>query len=238
MREAIVFLPDILCDARLFGPQLADLSRSRAVMAAPLTEGERIEEIASALLDVLPKRCALAGQGLGGIVAIEIVRRAPDRVSRLCLMDTTPLADTPQQAAERDPLIVRARARTGKVETVFAEALRLSELAPGPWRGEISALLKEMAAGLGVEVMTRQIRALQRRRDQQGTLRRIAVPTMVMCGAANRQLPVKRHEFMAELIRGATLRVIEGAAHMAVLEQPDAVADALSEWLSMPLVLR
>ncbi|EBA09980.1 alpha/beta fold hydrolase [Sagittula stellata] len=236
MRESVVFLPDILCDARLFGPHLADLSRSRAVMTAALTEGERIEEIASALLDVIPKRCALAGQGLGGIVAMEIVRRAPDRVTRLCLMDTTPLADTPQQAAERDPLIVRARA--GKSGSVFAEALRLADLAPGPWRAEISALLQEMAAGLGVEVMTRQIRALQRRRDQQSTLRKIAVPTMVLCGASNRQLPVKRHEFMAELIPGAALRVIEGAAHMSVLEQPDAAADALAEWLSMPLVLR
>lgn len=236
MPEPIVFLPDMMCDARLFGPQLAELSRRYAVMVAPITAGERFEEIASNLLDQLPKRFALAGCGMGGVVAMEIARRAPDRLSRLCLIDASPLPETPQQAAARDPQIIRAKA--GKFESVIDEALHLAELAHGPWRGEIVALIRDMAQGLGVDVFVRQVRALQRRRDQQSTLRKLAMPTMVMCGAENRQLPVKRHQFMAELIPGAQLRVIEGAAHFAMLEQPDAVADALAAWLAMPLLLR
>lgn len=236
MPEPIVFLPEMMCDARLFGPQLAELSHKHAVMVAPITGGERVEEIASNLLDQMPKRFALAGCGMGGAVAIEVVRRAPDRLTRLCLMDASPLADTPQQAAARDPLIIRAKA--GKLEGAIDEALHLADLTASPWRAEIVALVKDMALGLGVEVLVRQCRALQRRRDQQGTLRRIVVPTLVMCGAENRQLPVKRHQFMAELIPHAKLKVIEGAAHLAMLEQPDAVADALAEWLAMPLMLR
>ncbi|GAA4224299.1 pimeloyl-ACP methyl ester carboxylesterase [Sagittula marina] len=236
MPEPIVFLPDMLCDARLFGPQLAALSGRRAVMAAPITGGERIEEIASNLLDQLPKRSAIVGCGMGGAVALEIVRRAPDRLTRLCLMDSSPLQDTPQQAAARDPLLIRARA--GKFESVIDEALHLGDLVASPWRGEVAALIRDMALGLGPEVLVRQTRAWQRRKDQQGTLRRINMPTLVVCGAENRQLPVKRHEFMAELIPGAHLRVIEDAAHFSMLEQPDAVADALSDWLAMPLVLR
>lgn len=236
MREPVVFLPDMMCDARLFGPQLADLSRERAVMAAPVSGGERAEEIASNLLDLLPKRFALAGCGMGGAVAMEIARRAPDRLTRLCLMDTSPLPETPQQAAARDPQIIRMK--SGKFEAVIDEALHLDGLVASPWRGEVMALIRDMARGLGQEIFVRQIRALQRRRDQQATLRRLAMPCMVLCGAHNLRLPVKRHQFLAELIPGAELRVIEGAAHFAPLEQPEAVAEALRGWLSMPLVLR
>ncbi|MFZ7090179.1 alpha/beta fold hydrolase [Primorskyibacter sp. 2E233] len=236
MREVVVFIPGLMADARAFGPQIADLSRDFGVMCVPPTRGERIEEIASGMLDLLPKRCALVGHGLGGMVAMEILRRAPDRVSRLALMDTTPLAETPQQAAERDPRIIRAK--TGKLAEVLKEELPASALAAGPYRADILALVEDMAAVLGLETYLHQIRALQRRRDQQGTLRRISVPTLIMCGALDRLFEVKRHTFMAELIPGANLHVIEEAGHLPALEQPEEVADALRGWLSAPLVLR
>ena len=104
--EPLVLLPGMMCDARLFGPQIAELSADMAVMVAPVTQGERIEEIASGLLDLLPKRFALAGLSMGGIVAMELLRRAPDRISRIALMDTNPLAETPVIAANRGPRIV------------------------------------------------------------------------------------------------------------------------------------
>jgi pimeloyl-ACP methyl ester carboxylesterase len=88
--DPVVFLPGMMCDARLFTQQLTDLSRNTAVTVAPITGGDRVEEIASGLLDVLPRRFALAGLSMGGIVAMENLRRAPDRVSRIALMDTNP----------------------------------------------------------------------------------------------------------------------------------------------------
>ena len=109
MNEPVVFLPGLMCDARLFGPQIAELSSDRAVMCAPISQGERIEEIASDLLDVLPTKFALAGLSMGGIVAMEILRRAPERVTRIALMDTNPLPETPQAAAAREPQIIGAR---------------------------------------------------------------------------------------------------------------------------------
>lgn len=236
MHEPVVFLPAMMCDARLFGPLIADLSRDHAVMSAPITHGQRVEEIASGLLDVLPKRFALAGLGMGGIVALEVIRRAPDRVSRLALMDTTPLAETPQQAAARDPLIIRAR--TGKLAEVMAEEIKKSDLAPGPHRSEILALVADMAQGLGQDCYVRQSRAMQRRRDQQTTLRKIAVPTQIICGAHDVIWPVKRHSFLAELIPGASLSVIEDAGHLPPLEQPEVVVEVLRNWLQQPLVLR
>lgn len=236
MAEPLVLLPEFMCDARLFLPQLLALGRDRPVTVAPLSGGERIEEIASHLLPQLPQRFALAGLGLGGMVAMEILRRAPDRVGRLALMDTEPLAETPAQAGARDPLIVRAR--SGALEAAVAEVIRSDHLAPGPGRFEIMATLAAMARDLGPEAFVRQIRALQRRRDQQATLRRCKVPTLLLCGAADTLMPVKRHAFLAELIPGAELRVIEGAGHLPTLEAPDETGQALSDWLAAPYVLR
>ncbi|MDU8910270.1 alpha/beta fold hydrolase [Aestuariicoccus sp. MJ-SS9] len=236
MTEPIVFLPGMMCDARLFGPQIAELSRDYAVTVGPITQGERIEEIASGLLDVLPKRFALAGLSMGGIVAMELLRRAPDRVSRLALMDTNPLAETPQVAATRDPQIVKVRA--GRLAEVMRDEMKPNYLAPGPWRNEVLDLVMDMAQALGPEIFVRQSRALQRRKDQQATLRKMRQPALVLCGAHDALCPVKRHEFMAELIPHAELRVIEGAGHLPTLEQPDATTDALREWMRQPMVLR
>lgn len=236
MKEAVVLLPGRMCDARVFGPQIADLSRDHTITCAPISQGERIEEIASSLLDVLPARFALAGMAMGGYVAMELMRRAPDRVSRLCLMGTSPLAETPQQAAERDPQIIRAKA--GKLRDVMWDEILPNYVAPGPHRTEILHLALDMAMGQGVEVFARQTRAVQRRRDQQGTMRKIAVPTLILCGDQDLAIPVKRHSFMAELIPGAHLQVVEGAGHLLPLEAPETVSDALRDWLAAPLVLR
>ncbi|MBN9887682.1 alpha/beta fold hydrolase [Salipiger abyssi] len=236
MAEPLVLLPDLMCDARVFGPQIADLSREMAVMVAPVSGGERVEEVASGLLDVLPQRFALAGLGLGGIVAMELQRRAPDRVLRLMLMNTTPLAETPQQAAERDPLIIKARA--GRLDEAVRALFPSDSLAPGPYRGEILAMLSDMADGLGLEVFVRQIRVLQRRRDQQSALRKMRVPVTVLCGAHDQLYPVKRQAFLAELIPGARLAVIEEAGHLPPLEAPDAVSAAIRTWMAEPLLLR
>ncbi|MFC3615466.1 alpha/beta fold hydrolase [Lutimaribacter marinistellae] len=231
MTEPVVLLPGMMCDARLYHHQMLHLSRERAVTIAPITQGERVEEIASGLLDQLPKRFALAGLSMGGIVAMEILRRAPDRVTRICLMDTDALADTPQIAAAREPMIVGARA--GRLDEVMKQAIRPEFLAPGAGRVAVLEQVMEMARDLGPEVFVRQSRALQRRPDQQGTLRKIRVPAMVLCGAHDGLTPVKRHSFMAELIDGAELRVIDEAGHIPTLETPEAVTAALRDWLAM-----
>lgn len=236
MPEPLVFLPGMMCDARLFGPQIAELSATETVTVAPVTQGERIEEIASGLLDQLPPRFALAGLSMGGIVAMEMLRRAPDRLTRLCLMDTNPLSETPQVAAAREPQIVGVRA--GRLEEVMRDEMKPNYLAPGPHRQMVMQIVMDMALALGPEVFVRQSRALQRRRDQQGTLRKCKVPTMVICGAHDALCPPKRHEFMAELIPGAQLRMIDDAGHLPTLEAPEALMDALRDWMGMPLVLR
>ncbi|WP_171236788.1 alpha/beta fold hydrolase [Ruegeria sp. HKCCA6837] len=232
MIEPLVFLPGLMCDARLFRPQIELLSRTRAVTVAPISGGERIEEIASGLLDQLPHRFALAGLSMGGVVALQLIRRAPERISRLCLMATDAQADTPQIAATREDLIIAAQG--GRLEDVMRKLVGSDALAPGPKRIPILNDLLTMAEGLGSEVFVRQMRALQRRPDQQAALRKIKVPTLVLCGAHDTLTPVRRHSFMADLIPEAEILVLENAGHLLTLEAPDQVNEALHTWLNAP----
>ena len=236
MNEPLVLLPGMMCDARLFMPQIEAFSADRAVMVAPVTTGERIEEIASDVLQAAPAKFALAGLSMGGIVAMEVLRRAPDRVTRIALMDTSPLAETPQYAAAREPQIIGVR--TGRLEEVMRDEMKPNYLAPGPRRVDVLNTVMAMAMTLGPDVFVRQSRALQRRRDQQRTLRELKIPTLVLCGAYDALCPVKRHEFMAELIPYARLHIVSDAGHLPTLEQPEETTDVLAEWLKQPLILR
>lgn len=235
MAEAVVLIPDLMCDARIFEHQINALSSECAVTIAAPVSGERIEEMASAILDGVPRRFALAGLGLGATVALEVFRRAPERVSRLALISVDPQAEIPAKAAERELLIARARA--GRLEEVALQLWGPDPMAQGLQRMEIQGCLRRMATELGPDLFLRQARALQRRRDYQGELRRIKVPTMVIGGLEDRAIPAKRQQFMADLIPRATLRLIEGAARFPVLETPEAMTETLADWLALPLAL-
>ena len=232
MREPLVLLPGFMCDARVFGPQVAALSRDTPVMVAPVTEGDRIEEIASSILTAAPAKFGVAGMGFGGAVAMELVRRAPERVTRIALIDASPLAETPQDASAREARIIRAR--TGRLREVLEEDIVTAGLAVSPYRGDVLALALDMGLHLGADVYTRQSRTLMRRKDQQAGMRKCKAPALVVCGAENAVLPVKRHDFLATLIPNARLEVIAGAGHMAALEQPEAVINVLRAWQRQP----
>tara|TARA_R110001606_G_scaffold158039_1_gene301370 strand:+ start:566 stop:1276 length:711 start_codon:yes stop_codon:yes gene_type:complete len=236
MAETLLLLPGLMCDARAFLPQIVSLGRDMPVMIAPISRGDRIEEIASEILSAAPARFALAGLSMGGIVALEILRRAPERVTRIALIATTPLAGTPQEASEREAWIVAAKSR--RLDDAMAAELRPSYLANTPGRADVLARVASMWRTMGAETYVRQARALQRRKDQQATLRKIKQPALVLCGEADTLLPLKRHEFMAELIPYAQLHVIADAGHLPTLERPTATTEALRVWMKQPLVLR
>ncbi|MGR3436752.1 MAG: alpha/beta fold hydrolase [Shimia sp.] len=225
----VVFLPGMMCDARLFAPQMDALSATRPVMFVPAL-GERIERMAQHVLEVAPARFSLVGLSMGGIVAMEVARRAKDRLRHLALLDTNPVSETPERAAAREPQIVAAK--SGRLEEVMRDEMKPAYLAETPHKTEILAMVMDMARALGPEAFVRQSRALQRRRDQQATLRRITVPTLVLCGEHDGLCPPARHEFMAQMIPGAELRIVPGAGHLPTLEAPGAVTEALRSLLS------
>lgn len=235
-RETLLLIPPLMCDLRICERQMRALSQDHAVMFAPTHLGERMEEIASQILNWAPSKFALAGIGMGGMVAMELMRRANDRITRIALISTNPQADTPEAAADREPQIIAAQ--TGRIDDVLRHEINSTWLAPGSDKIEIVRLLHEMGSGLGADIYVKQARALQRRRDQQDTLRKITQPAAIISGRFDGQYPLKRQEFLAELIPYATLDVIEGAGYMPTLEAPDAVTDALRRWMKMPLMLR
>lgn len=236
MAEPLVLLPGMMCDARVWATQLTVLSYERPVTIAPICTGDRIEEIASGLLSSLPSKFALCGHGMGGIIALELARRAPERVIRLALVSTNPLSDTPQEAADREPRMIGAK--TGRFEQLLVGEILPRYVGNGPLRTSAMAELQEMALSLGSDVFVRQERAMQRRRDQQAMLSRITQPTLVLAGEADQIVTLKRQEFMAELIPYAKLGVLQGVGHMTMLEDPEGTTEAIYNWMRQPLVLR
>lgn len=227
----LVLLPGMMCDARLYGPQVAALSGRVPLHLAPVTGQASVEALATEILAGAPARFALAGLSMGGIVAMEVFRQAPDRVDRLALLDTNPRAELDEVRQRREPQIEKVRA--GGLAEIMRDELKPNYLANGPLRQDVLDLCMAMALDLGPEVFERQSRALQTRPDQQETLRQVACPTLVLMGAEDRLCPRDRHELMHRLIAGSTLEIIDGAGHLPTLEQPDAVTAALTTWLDI-----
>ena len=229
MTVPVVLLPGMMCDARLFAPQIAVLSQRRAVQVAALTDHDTTAALAAGVLAHAPPRFALAGLSMGGILAMEIVHQAPERIDRLCLIDTNPLAERPEVAARRQAQIDRALA--GDLEGVMREDMKPNYLADGPDRDAILDLCMTMALDLGPAVFARQSRALRDRPDRTETLRGVRVPTLVLHGEHDRLCPPERHRLMADLVPGSALVSVPGAAHLPTLEQPAAVTAAMVRWL-------
>lgn len=226
----LVLLPGMMCDARLFGPQIAALSADRAVTVAPIRGARDMAELARLTLAMLPPRFALAGLSMGGILAMEIVAQAPDRVARLALLDTNPRAELPEVQARRGPQIAAAQA--GRLAEVMREEMKPNYLADGPGRAEILDLCMAMALDLGPEVFVDQSIALRDRPDRQQTLRGYPGPALVLCGRHDKLCPVERHELMHSLLPDSRLEIVEGAGHLPTLERPAETNAALRRWLA------
>lgn len=224
----VVLLPGMMCDARLWGPVVGAFA-GRAVLHAPLVEADSMDGLAAAVLALAPARFALAGLSMGGIVAMAILARAPQRVERLALLDTNPLAEAAAVRARRGPQIARALA--GGLAAVMREEMKPNYLAPGG-EAAILDLCMAMALALGPAVFARQSAALRDRPDRQATLAAFAGPALVLTGEHDRLCPRDRHELMAALMPQARLAVIAGAGHLPTLEAPAATAVELARWLA------
>ena len=225
----LVLLPGMMCDARLFGPQIATFSGRRPIINAPISLRSNVADLARDILAIAPARFALAGLSMGGIVAMEVLRQAPDRVERIALLDTNPLPEGDEFKARR--LKQMMLVKQGGLATVMREEMKPNYLCDGPRRTEILDLCLDMALQLGPHVFLNQSRALMDRPDQTETLRQARLPALVLCGEYDALCPVSRHELMAGLIPAARLTVIKGAGHLPTLEQPEMTNKAIARWL-------
>ncbi|MEO0905727.1 MAG: alpha/beta hydrolase, partial [Pseudomonadota bacterium] len=202
MNEPLVFLPGMMCDARLYSAQIAAFSYAHPILTMPMNARDTVEALAADILAHAPPRFALAGLSMGGIVAMEVMRQAPERITRLALLDTNPKAEVAAVAQNREPQIEKVR--NGHLRAVMRDEMKPNYLTDGPRVGQILDLCMAMAETLGPDVFINQSRALQSRPDQQDTLRAVKVPTLILCGEDDALCPIHRHELMHELIPGST----------------------------------
>jgi pimeloyl-ACP methyl ester carboxylesterase len=228
-RQELVLLPGLLCDAALWRAQVAALADVAACRVADVTGHDSMAELAQAVLAAAPPRFALAGLSMGGYVAQEVVRQAPERVTRLALLDTSARADTDEQRSRRRGLIELAQKGRFKGVTprLLPQLVAKERLADE----ELVDTVLGMAARVGRDGFLRQQKAILGRPDGRDDLARIRVPTLVACGREDVLTPLALHEEMASLIPGARLVVFERAGHLPPLERPDAVNEALLAWL-------
>jgi len=229
MTTPLILLPGMMCDGRLFKEQLGPLSARVTLHLAKVNSQESIPMLAREILAHAPPRFSLAGLSMGGIVAMEMYRQAPDRIDRLALMDTNPLAEQEEIKSRRGVQIIKVR--EGGLMQVMREEMKPLYLIAGPQREQILDLCMDMALKQGEDVFIRQSVALKNRPDQQDTLRGVTVPTLILHGEGDQLCSAERHQLMHNLVPGSELVVVEGAGHLPSLEQPKAFTRALLDWL-------
>ncbi|MBC6429095.1 MAG: alpha/beta hydrolase [Cellvibrionales bacterium] len=230
-KTPLVLLPGMLCDGRMWQAQVSDL----AAICDPLIIGDisrasSIRKIAQQVLATAPGHFALAGLSMGGIVALEIVRQAPERITHLALLDTNAYAEKPERQAKRAHEIDCAQ--VGQLRKLMIEQMKPLYLAKANRQNQtLLHLVLDMAMDLGPDVFERQSIALRDRPDASGTLATIRCPTLVLCGAEDALCPVAYHQYMQSQIPNARLEIIDNCGHLSALECPQQVNTHLRQWL-------
>jgi pimeloyl-ACP methyl ester carboxylesterase len=225
----ILLVPGLVSSPRIYAPVIPALWRFGPVTVANHIRDDNIGAIARRILAEAPPRFALAGHSMGGYISFEIMRQAPERVAKLALINTQARPDTPEATGRRRGQI--ARAQSGEYHAV------LDELFAGfvhPSRREADALRKlvhDMGDDIGADAFVRQQTAIIRRADSRPILAWIKCPTLVLTGDEDNTLPNSLSVEMANGIPGARLTIIPRCGHLPQVEQPQATADALVEWL-------
>ena len=218
-----------MCDARLFGPQIAAFSSERPLFLGSIHRADNVEDLAAAILVDAPPTFALCGLSMGGIVAMEVLRQAPERVKKIAMLDTNPFPETAEVKSRRYPQMQAVR--DGRLAEVMRDEMKPNYIANGPHRQGVLDLCMDMALCLGPHAFLRQSRALMNRPDQSATLRNSDLPTLILCGRNDALCPVSRHKAMAEMITDSHFEIVENAGHLPTLEQPDSTNAALRRWL-------
>lgn len=226
----LILLPGMLCDAELFSHQTKHLSEVATVEVGDVTRDDSVVAMARSVLDSAPERFSLAGLSLGGIVAFEILRQAPERVERLALLDTS------ARPPRRDQLENWREFAALTTEGRFGEVVEkhLLPVQTHPDRRHDAALAKtivRMAENVGEEAFLRQLAAQRSRPDSREDLAEISCPTLVLTGRQDALCSLEMHEEIASAIPDATLVVVEECGHLSSLEQPQAVTAVLRYWL-------
>lgn len=230
MSLPLVLVPGLLCSARLYTSQVAELWRFGPIIVADHRHDEEISAVARRILAQAPPRFALAGLSMGGYIAFAMLRIAPERIAKLALLDTSARPDTPEQTAARYTFIQMAEA--GRFSEVV-ETLGPRHLHPASRNDAcLLGIVRAMAEDTGAEAFVRQEKAIISRPDSRPLLRDIRCPTLVLVGAQDEATTPALAEEIAGGIDRAKLVVVPNCGHLSTIEQPEAVNAALAGWLA------
>lgn len=229
-RTNLVLLPGLLCDRALWAAQLEGLAEIAEMSVGDLTRSDDLADMARQVLAEAPPRFALAGLSMGGYVAFEVMRQAPERVTRLALLDTSARPDTPERAQQRRDFIRLAQAGgfrglTPRLLPQWVHRDRMQDPA-------LVEAVTTMTLRVGRDAFIRQQTAILGRPDSRPGLARIRVPTLVLCGRQDMATPVEVAREIAADIEEARLVILEECGHLATMERPAEVNAAMRAWLA------
>ncbi len=224
-----ILVPPLLCSPLVYNPIIDVAWTHGSVTVADTRHDDTVAGMAARLLREAPEEFALLGTSMGGYVALDVIRQAPRRVRALALVSTSARRDTPEQLASRQhqSRLVEAGDFERLVDMAFpgvvAEQHETDPTLLGIWRATAHAV--------GARVFLRQQQAVMGRADARDLLSAIDCPTTVIHGKDDRLIPVEMGEEIARTIPGAELVTIEDAGHFVFVEQPEAVASAVADFL-------
>ncbi|MBT2658415.1 alpha/beta hydrolase [Bacillus sp. ISL-18] len=230
-KERLIFLPGTLCNELLWTEQIDQLSDIAEIHVGDLTNDDSIQEMAKSILEEAPEKFSLAGLSMGGIVALELIHQAPERVKKLALLDTNPHPPKSEQIKGWNQFIQMAK--DGKYMDVTDQYLLPSLIHPERHKDlKLIHTIRQMAEDVGPEAMIRQMKALMSRPDVlKQHLHQIKCPTLVLLGRQDALCSLEMHEYLNSNIANAMLTIIEDCGHLSTLEKPAETASALRNWL-------
>jgi len=233
--DPLLLVPGLMCDRAVWQPVIPTLAAERVCTVVDHGSADSLVTMARQLLDVAAPRFALAGHSMGGRVALEVLRLAPERVSRLALLDTGYRPRPPGPAGDDEARKRFALLQLAREQGVRAMALEWVQGMVHPDRladGELLERIVLMFERHSAQTFEHQIAALLARPDASDVLARLTVPTLVLCGRQDTWAPPAQHQALQALAPGSVLEVVDACGHMAPMEQPAAVACAMQSWLS------
>ena len=230
-RMPVLLIPGLGCSSRIYEPVIGPLWRFGPVTVANHIRDDSMGAIARRILAEAPPRFALAGHSMGGYIAFEIMRQAPDRVARLALVNTQARPDTLEITERRRGFMARARA--GAFHEVLDEQFPLLVHRARGGDAAIHKLIHDMGDDVGPDGFINNQTAIIARVDSRPVMATIRCPTLVLSGDDDQLIPNSLSKEMADGIPGAKLTILSDCGHCPQAERPEATAAALTGWMQM-----
>jgi len=229
LNKNLLFIPGLLCNDDLWQGQTEALGQDYNLMTGDHRSHDNLPEMVKALLEKAPETFTLAGLSMGGYIAFEVMRQAPQRVEKLILLDTNARADNSEQKRQRQQMMA------ADMEHEIAELIeeRLSFLIRATCLSDqnLCRRIIHMAEDTGMQAYLRQQNAMLNRPDSRPGLKDISCPTLIICGEADMLTPPKVHHEMADLIAGSELHILKDCGHLSTMEKPAEVNRLMKDFL-------